>query len=48
MTKKRVSIVSPIARALIGKAVGDIVEVYTPKGSKSYEVIDIQYNTLNL
>jgi transcription elongation factor GreA len=48
INKKRISIVSPIARALIGKSVGDIVEVNTPKGSKSYEVVEIQYEDLEL
>ncbi|RYE06153.1 MAG: transcription elongation factor GreA [Rickettsiaceae bacterium] len=48
ITKKRVSIASPIAKALIGKVVGDIVEVRTPKGSKSYEVMAIQYQSLDL
>jgi transcription elongation factor GreA len=47
ITKKRVSIASPIAKALIGKLVGDIVEVSTPKGSKSYEVIKIKYIDLD-
>jgi len=37
----KVSISSPIARALIGKAVGDSVEVTTPKGSRSYEILKI-------
>lgn len=46
ITNKRVSIVSPIAKALIGKSVGDIVEVSTPKGIKSYEVLAIQYKEL--
>lgn len=48
ITKKRISIASPIARALIGKAVGDIVEVLTPKGSRSYEVVKIQYVELEI
>ncbi|MCE4223907.1 transcription elongation factor GreA [Methylobacterium sp. C25] len=39
----RVSISSPIARALIGKGVGDTVEVTTPSGGKSYEVLEIKY-----
>lgn len=37
------SITSPLARALIGKSQGDSVEVPTPKGSKSYEVIGVRY-----
>lgn len=43
ITKKMLSIVSPIAKALIGKSVGDVVEVTTPKGTKSYEVLNIRY-----
>jgi transcription elongation factor GreA len=39
----RVSITSPIARALIGKRVGDTVEVIAPGGGKSYEVLAIAY-----
>ncbi len=34
---------SPLARGLIGKAKGDIVEIMTPSGSKSYEILDVQY-----
>jgi transcription elongation factor GreA len=37
------SITSPLARALIGKSVGDNVEVATPGGSKSYEVITVLF-----
>ncbi|MDJ0896803.1 MAG: transcription elongation factor GreA [Alphaproteobacteria bacterium] len=37
------SISAPLARALIGKTVGDSVEVTTPGGTKSYEVIKVQY-----
>lgn len=39
----RVSVTSPIARALIGKTVGDSVEVVTPKGSKAYEILDVSW-----
>jgi transcription elongation factor GreA len=39
----RISISSPIARALIGKKVGDTVEVNTPGGGKSYEVVEIAF-----
>ena len=39
----RVSITSPIARALIGKAPGDQVEVNTPGGGKSYEIVDVAF-----
>lgn len=39
----RISITSPIARALIGKALEDYVEVKTPKGLKGYEILAITY-----
>ncbi len=39
----KISISSPIARALIGKSKGDSVEVTTPKGSRSYEVLKIEW-----
>jgi transcription elongation factor GreA len=39
----RISISSPIARALIGKGVGDTVEVTAPGGSHSYEIISIKF-----
>jgi transcription elongation factor GreA len=39
----RISISSPIARALIGKDAGDVVEVRTPGGVKRYEIIDVHY-----
>ncbi len=38
-----ISISSPIARALIGKEVEDIVEVKTPKGGREYEILAIRY-----
>jgi transcription elongation factor GreA len=39
----RVSVLSPIARALMGKTVGDTVEVSTPGGGKSYEVVGVRF-----
>lgn len=39
----KISISSPISRALIGKSVGDNVEVNTPGGGKSYEILKITY-----
>lgn len=39
----RVSITSPTARALIGKKVGDTVEVNTPGGGKSYEILKVAF-----
>jgi transcription elongation factor GreA len=39
----KVSISSPVARALIGKCVGDIAEVQTPGGLREYEILDVKY-----
>ena len=39
----KISISSPIARALIGKSSGDIAEVKTPLGVREYEVVEVQY-----
>lgn len=42
-SKGRISISSPIARALIGKEVGDSIEVSAPGGSKSYEILELKF-----
>ena len=39
----KISIQSPLARSLIGKSKGDSVEVNTPGGGKSYEIIKVKY-----
>ena len=39
----KVSITSPIARALIGKYAGDVVEVQAPSGVREYEVLEVRY-----
>jgi transcription elongation factor GreA len=39
----RISVSSPIARALIGKEAGDVVDVQTPGGTKQYEILDVRY-----
>jgi transcription elongation factor GreA len=39
----KVSIASPIARAMIGKEMGDVVEVNTPGGVKAYEILKVEY-----
>lgn len=39
----RLSVTSPLARALIGKAKGDSVEVSTPRGNKAYEIVTVTY-----
>jgi transcription elongation factor GreA len=42
--KGMISVTSPIARAIIGKRTGDSVEVSTPGGGKSYEIVKVRYN----
>ncbi|WP_208436050.1 transcription elongation factor GreA [Bartonella phoceensis] len=39
----KISISSPIARALIGKQEGDVIEVNAPGGARNYEIIKVQY-----
>ena len=39
----KISISSPIARALIGKYAGDIAEVQAPSGIREYEILDVKY-----
>jgi transcription elongation factor GreA len=39
----KISISSPIARALIGKFAGDVVEVNAPGGTREYEILDVKY-----
>ena len=39
----KISVTSPIARALIGKYAGDEVEVQTPGGVREFEIVDVQY-----
>lgn len=39
----RISITSPIARALVGKSEGDVVDVDAPGGVKSFEVVSVHY-----
>jgi transcription elongation factor GreA len=41
--KGKISISSPIARALIGKYSGDVVEVQAPGGVREYEILDVKY-----
>jgi len=38
-----ISITSPIARALVGKSAGDVVEVTVPGGLKAYEIVTVRY-----
>lgn len=39
----RISIGAPVARALIGKAVGDEVSVQTPKGTRVFEIVEVKW-----
>ena len=41
--QNKISISSPIARALIGKYSGDVAEVKAPGGIKEYEILDVKY-----
>jgi transcription elongation factor GreA len=43
LKEKKVSVTSPIARALIGKYAGDVVEVNAPSGIREYEVLEVRY-----
>ena len=43
ITAGKLSISSPIARALIGKEQGDVVEVRVPDGTRQYEILNIRY-----
>jgi len=43
VAKGLLSITAPLSRALLGKSVGDSVEVTTPGGTKSYEVVSVAY-----
>ena len=43
LKEMKVSITSPIARALIGKSAGDVVGVQAPAGIREYEVLEVRY-----
>lgn len=43
LDKGKISITSPIARALIGKEEGDMADVVTPGGKKTYEILSVKY-----
>ncbi len=43
INERLISITSPIARALIGKTVGDVAEVNAPGGIVEYEIVDVRY-----
>lgn len=42
----RMSVTAPVARALIGRELGDTVQVKAPKGNKEYEIVDVKYVAL--
>lgn len=46
-TKGYISWVSPLAKAMLGKGLGDTVKVITPKSEEMYEVVEIRYNDPN-
>ncbi len=48
MNKKLISITSPLARAMIGKQSGDIIEVITPKSTKSFEILKVSYTSFEI
>ena len=43
ISKGLLSVTSPVARALISKTIGDNVEVSTPRGARSYEIVKVQF-----
>ena len=43
IAQRRLSVTSPLARALIGKTIGESVEVSTPRGARSYEVVKVAF-----
>ena len=43
ITQARLSISSPLAKALIGKKIGDTISVPAPGGDRSYEILDVRY-----
>ncbi len=43
IAKGRLSVTSPLARALIGKSIGESVEVSTPRGARAYEVVKVAF-----
>ena len=45
-SKGYISWVSPLAKAMLGKAIGDVIKAQTPKGEAEFEVIDIQYSSI--
>ena len=47
LNNNKISTKSPIAKALVGKSKGDIAEVVTPKGVRSFEILEISFEPIN-
>ena len=45
--KGLLAVTAPVARALIGREIGDTVQVRTPKGMREFEIADIQFKAIN-
>ena len=43
IAKNKISLSSPLARALIGKEIGDVAEYMAPNGKKTYEIIEVKW-----
>lgn len=43
LKEDKISVTAPIARALVGKFVEDVIEVSTPQGVSEYEIVDVEY-----
>ena len=43
LKERKISVTSPIARALVGKYIEEVVEVSTPQGGVTYEIVDVEY-----
>jgi transcription elongation factor GreA len=43
LKQARIAVTSPIARALVGKSEGDVVDVVAPAGTRSYEIVAVRY-----
>ena len=43
LKQNKISISSPISRALIGKSIGDVVTVQAPSGAREVEILDVRY-----
>ena len=43
LKQMRIAVTAPIARALVGKSVGDVVDVNAPAGTRSYEIVAVRY-----